>query len=120
MSSTIPSRSRTKPAGQRQKPSPRNTHPLAHPSELVLSRDEVISRSNPDRTVTIMRFDDDEHFFVLDGIAAELWSMIDGKRSLERIKDALIQKHRPPRERFARDVANLIRSLMREQLVRKL
>ncbi|MGZ3708528.1 MAG: hypothetical protein ACXWPM_06895, partial [Bdellovibrionota bacterium] len=46
----------------------------------------VLSRKNADGTIAIMRLENDEFFFTLDGIAAEIWGLIDGKRSFDKIE----------------------------------
>jgi hypothetical protein len=58
-----------------------------------------------------------ECFFALDGIAAETWKLIDGKRTTDQIIAQLVRKHRPPVTRFKQDFTRLIRNLNREKLI---
>ncbi len=67
--------------------------------------------------MAIMRLEDDEFFFVLDGIAAEFWNLIDGKTSLSKIKKKVSDKHEPPVTKFEKDVAKLVTDLKKEKLV---
>jgi hypothetical protein len=79
---------------------------------------DILIRKNSDGTITAMRLDNDRYFVRLDGIAAELWSMIDGRTSLEKIKEKIIQRHQPPLRRFESDVKRLMKNLVREKLLK--
>jgi hypothetical protein len=86
-------------------------------SDPVLRRaPQVIARKNADGTVGVMRLEDESHYFVLDKIAAEFWEMINGKRTLGAIRDALAKRHRPP-PRFERDVDQLVQQLKKNRLL---
>lgn len=84
---------------------------------LQLERD-LLARRNNDGSVAIMQLNNDEFFFVLDGIAAEFWVLIDGATSLTSIKERLVRKHKPPAAQFEKDVAQLVTDLKTERLVR--
>lgn len=78
---------------------------------------EVLARKNLDGTVAIMRLDNDEYFYTLNGIAAEAWALIDGKTELGEIQRKLIEKFNPPMSRFQKDMAKLIADLKKEKLL---
>lgn len=85
----------------------------------VLKRNsDVLARRNTDGTIAVLRLDSDDSFYTIDGIAAEFWSLIDDKASIEEIKDKLAKRYRPPAERFSRDVKSLVNELLREKLIR--
>lgn len=46
-----------------------------------------------DGRVTILRFDDEQQFYTLEGLSAEFWFLINGKSSVADIKKALQKKH---------------------------
>ena len=78
---------------------------------------DVLARKNADGTVAVMRLDNDECFFTIDGIAADVWLLIDGKSTLSSIKERLIKKHSVPVQRFEKDFANFIKQLKKEKLI---
>lgn len=78
---------------------------------------DVISRRDTAGNITIMRLDDEEDFFTLDGIAAEMWTLVDGKQSLESIREKLIKKFTPPESLFDRDLTKMLGELAQEKLI---
>jgi hypothetical protein len=77
----------------------------------------VVFRTNMDASVAIMRLDEDQYFYSLDGIAAELWKLIDGKASLKDIMKKLERRFQPPSGRFERDVKGLLGQLQKQKLL---
>jgi len=80
-------------------------------------QESVISRTNSDNTVSIVNLELDDVCYSLDGIAAEIWTQIDGKNTLEKIKDSMIKKHKPPIDQFDGDFSNLFHKLSDEKLI---
>ncbi|MBI3557785.1 MAG: PqqD family protein [Deltaproteobacteria bacterium] len=79
---------------------------------------DVLSRRNVDGTVAIMRLADDQHFFTIEGVAAEVWLMIDGQASINQIKETIMRKHKPSEARLDRNLSKLIKGLLKEKLIR--
>ena len=86
---------------------------------ILMKEKNTLSRKNSDGTVAIMNLNNDQYFFTLDGIAAELWMRIDNKSTLEKISAELIKKYSPPLPKFHRDVTKLIQGLRKEKLISK-
>lgn len=78
----------------------------------------VLFRKNADGQIAIMRIDNEESFYTLSEIAADFWTMIDGKSSVDQIKEKLVKKHAPPLARFEKDLAKLITQLKKEKLIK--
>ena len=49
-------------------------------TNLVLN-EEIVFRTNKDGTIVVMKMDDDEVFYKIDGVAAEIWQKISNKES---------------------------------------
>ena len=77
----------------------------------------VLSRTNADGSVAIIRLDSDQYFFTLDGVSAELWNAINGKSNVAKIVEKMIDKHDLPAARFTKDVRKLISDLKKEGLI---
>jgi hypothetical protein len=84
----------------------------------VRNRDALF-RKNPDGTLAILRLDNDEYYYTINGLAAEVWLMIDGKSSVEAISKKIVAKHSVPLARFQNDVHKLLQSLVKERLIEK-
>lgn len=78
---------------------------------------EVLARKNFDGTISIMRLDNDEFFYSLDGVAAEAWQMFDGKTSCEKIAVKLAAKHKVSTSIVNRNMEQLIKRLHKEKLI---
>ncbi len=86
-------------------------------SSVINLQESVISRVNPDKTVSIVNIELDDICYSLNGIAAEIWSSIDGKKSIKKIKDKILKIHQPPLDLFEEDFAKLITKLNKEKLI---
>ena len=80
-------------------------------------RESIISRINADGTVSIVNLEIDDLTYSLDGIAAEVFASIDGTNSLATIKQNIIEKHSPPKNKFGSDFESLVRELAAENLI---
>lgn len=78
---------------------------------------DVLARRAQDGVISVLRLDDDRYFYQIDGIAAEFWQLMNGKRTLEQIKRKLILKHKPPLARFEQSVTRFLADLRREKLI---
>jgi hypothetical protein len=79
--------------------------------------ESVISRVNSDQTVSIVNLELDSVCYSLDGIAAGIWGEIDGKKSLEDIRNLMIKKYDPPISQFDKDFKKLVSKLTKENLI---
>lgn len=100
-----------KPA-KKAKASPKKTLSLVPKLPL-----EVLARKNFDGTISIMRLDNDEFFYSLDGVAAEAWQMFDGKTSCEKIVAKLATKHKVSPAMVGKNMTDLIKRLHKEKLI---
>lgn len=77
----------------------------------------VFSTRSADGTVTVMRMDLGDTFFRIDGLAAEIWNLIDGQLTLDDIEVILTKREAPP-ARFKKDMTEFVRTLKRKSLIR--
>ena len=82
----------------------------------VRARD-ILARKNSDGSVAILRLDNDQHFFLIDGLAAEIWNGINGKTPLRAITKKIAGEHNPPVAKFESDTRKLIKSLQKAHLI---
>ncbi len=54
----------------------------------------AITRTNKDGTVSVLDLNNDNVFFSIDGLAAEVWNQLDGKKTLETILSKLSKKEK--------------------------
>lgn len=80
--------------------------------------DELLERDNADGTVAVMRLGDEEHFYTIDGVAAEVWKLIDGNTSVDDIRKNIIERFNPPEDRFETDLAEFLGELQKKKLIR--
>ena len=77
----------------------------------------ILSRKNSDGSVSMIKLEKDKNFYTLDGFAAEVWGMLNGKQTLKQIKQKLIKKHAIIEDRFGKDVDDLIKRLIGLDLI---
>ena len=84
---------------------------------IINLQESIISRVNPDKTVSIVNIELDDTCYSLDGIAAEIWTLINGKNSVSKIKSNIMKKHKPPTILFEKDFNKFLSKLTNENLV---
>ena len=80
-------------------------------------RPSVFSKTNADGSVSIMHLEQDEYYFSLDGISAEVWNLLDSKTSVKNIIKKLRMKRPELPARLNEDVISLMQSLFIEDLL---
>ncbi|MBT3583769.1 MAG: PqqD family protein [Halobacteriovoraceae bacterium] len=79
--------------------------------------EDIISRKNQDGSVVLMKMNDSELFYKIDGIAAEVWHQIEASVSLKDIMSELTSKHQCPENELAADVDKFAQELLRLDMV---
>ena len=77
----------------------------------------VLSKVNSTNNVAIMLLDEDRHFFVIDGFAAQLWQLIDGKSKFSDLLDQLGKNIGVKPEVIQSDASKMIKQLLKEKLL---
>lgn len=83
-----------------------------------VSRD-IVSRKNQDGTVVLMRMDDSELFYKIDGIAAEVFALIDGKKNVLSIASEVLSNHPGNEERLPKDIDSFFKKLVDMKMILK-
>lgn len=87
----------------------RSRPPKILDQSVLIQADSLLAKKNRDGTVTILNFEDDpESCYNVDGVAAELWLLIDGKRTFSKIKSLLLSRYDVSSSRLDKDLAKLI------------
>lgn len=105
------------PKDKSVKPKTKSDEPTGAFSRVPKRASGVLARTNPDHSLSLLHLDRDEKVYLIDGIAAEVFTMIDGRRSIAEIRAVVTQKHSPPREELDRDLTKFFRWLDREALI---
>lgn len=65
---------------------------------------EVVSRTSNDGTIIVMKMTDDDFFYKINGVSAEIWLKVSGKKSnLGEIINELAQDYNLPAEKIRTD-----------------
>jgi hypothetical protein len=88
------------------------------PETIVTKAKDLFSRQDSEQSVIIIALNDEEKFFTLDKLAAELWNLIDGKRSLGKIESMLADRYDIEPEFFWKGASKVLKDLQKHNLVR--
>jgi hypothetical protein len=77
----------------------------------------VLDRAIAEQTVVIQPLDGRASPMSIDGIAAEVWTALDGRTPVSSIVAELAKRHRVAETRLRRDVQGLIARLARHGLI---
>lgn len=82
--------------------------------------EDVVSRTNQDGTVIVMKMDEGNSFFKIDGIAAEVWRDLAQDKTLPTIISSIAQDYDAPVEKIQSDVSSLMEKLLAKNLIKKI
>ncbi|WP_417335318.1 PqqD family protein [Halobacteriovorax marinus] len=71
-------------------------------------QDEIVSRKNENGTVILMKMDNSDVFFKIDGIAAQIYKDIESGKSLSSIYNSLVEKFPGKEEQIEKDINSLV------------
>lgn len=89
------------------------------PNTQYKTATDIVSRKNQDGTVIIMKMDDSNNFFKINGIAAEIWNQMANAESLDSIKKNILNSYDVTNEALEKDVTALLNTLTEKKLIEK-
>ena len=81
--------------------------------------EDIVSRSNQDGTVILMKMDEGNSFFKINGVAAEVWKEMVAKKGLNEIAQTMYSTYNAPKEQIDTDIKNFLETLMSKNLITK-
>ncbi len=87
------------------------------PSVIVEALKDVVSRKNQDGTVVLMKLDDSNVFFKIDGIAAQVWEELSNKQSVGELVKKFQEKYPKHADKVESDIDSFLRGLVEKSLV---
>jgi len=78
---------------------------------------DVLHRERKGGTIVLLKLDNDQFFFRMSGLVAKIWKLIDGKRSVSKIREVIRRRYNPPEARFTKDLQKLLKTLEKEELI---
>lgn len=79
----------------------------------------IVFRRNKDGSVLITQLNNDNKFYKINGVAAELWMKLDGTLSLEKIMQELLATYEVDSKRLYQDSEACIKELVKLDFVVK-
>lgn len=79
----------------------------------------IVSRANQDGTVILMKMDDSNTFFKINGVAAEVWRELTSKKHINEITSEVISTYNAPEEKIKSDIKNFVDTLLEKELIQK-
>jgi hypothetical protein len=83
-------------------------------------QESVVSRTNQDGTVVIMKMDEGNTFFKINGVAAEVWVDLSKSKNINQIIRDIVGSYNETSEKIEEDVKNLIEQLLAKDLILKI
>lgn len=76
---------------------------------------DIVTRRKESGEFLIVGLNDDDHYFSIDGIAADVWEGLEKKEKLDKILAKLKKKY--PKDDVEKDVEKFIKSLIKNKLI---
>ena len=89
---------------------------LAPDVEIEAVKD-IVCRQNQDGTVVLMKLDESDVFFKIDGIAAQVWNELSTHQSIKQINEKFAAKYPEHRANLEKDIRTFVGELLKRKLV---
>lgn len=83
------------------------------------NENNVVFRKNKDGSVLITQLNNDNKFYKINGVAADLWMKLDGSRSLQKVMAELLEDYNVDSARLYKDSENCINDLIKLEFLVK-
>lgn len=83
---------------------------------VIAKKMDLLVRREADNSVIVLNLESNR-IFQIDGVAIEAWEMIDGKRKLSAISEALMKKHDWSEKETNQLVLSFCESLQKQELI---
>lgn len=80
---------------------------------------DIVSRVNQDGSVVIMKMDDSNNFFKINGVAAEIWTGLSNAKNVEDILSDILENYEVTPHLLKKDSDALINTLLEKNLILK-
>jgi hypothetical protein len=81
------------------------------------SSDDTVARKNQDGTIVVMKMDDSNIFYKIDGVASEVWKLMVDGLTPEQIKAKILNDFSCTQEQVDQDVATFMQELLDRKLI---
>jgi hypothetical protein len=78
---------------------------------------DIVSRKNQDGTVIIMKMDESNIFYKINGIASEVWDGLSNQLPLATIKNSILENYNVNDSKLDQDIQALISNLLKKKLI---
>jgi transcriptional regulator CtsR len=79
--------------------------------------EDIVSRTNQDGTVIIMKMDDSNNFYKINGVAAEIWTGLSAQKNMDIIIANILTQYNVTEEVLKNDAESLLKTLVQKQLL---
>lgn len=79
---------------------------------------DLVSRKNDDGTTILMKMDDSETFYKIDGVAAEVWNELSAGKSVKSVIEEVANTYETDPSTVENDVKNLLTDLEKFNLIK--
>jgi hypothetical protein len=78
---------------------------------------ELVCRENQDGTVIVMKVDDSDNFFKIDGVAALIWNQLNNHKSLNEAYQSILEQYDVEASKLESDIQHFIETLSSKELI---
>ncbi len=78
---------------------------------------DLVARNNEDGTIVVMRMDESNLFFKIDGVAADIWKGLNANQDLKQIFAQIKSDYDVDDEQLLKDVESFLNNLKDRDLI---
>jgi hypothetical protein len=82
--------------------------------------ENVVSRANQDGTIVLMKLDEGDTFFKINGVAAVVWKELSLKKNLNQIAEEIMNDYNVSADKLTTDMNKLLATLVEKDLIQKM
>jgi hypothetical protein len=81
-------------------------------------QENVVARTNQDGTIILMKMDEGNTFFKINGVAAEVWKELSTQKNINQIVTDIVSGYNAPEETIKTDIKNFVETLLTKDLIK--
>lgn len=90
-----------------------------NPDSVFKKPEDVVARANQDGTFVVMKMDDSNIFFKIEGVSTQVWKGLIEGQTPTKLSESITQEYNVTSDQVKKDIEEFIAKLLEKDLIQK-